>query len=46
MRIGRAIAETVNVLDGLAPDARVVLGGNETLQEGQTVRVVNESAMR
>ena len=46
VRIGRAIAETVDVIDGLEPEARVVLDGNETLQEGQTVRVVDEAAMR
>ncbi len=46
VRIGRAIAETVDVIEGLEPDARVVLDGNETLQEGQAVRVVDEAAMR
>lgn len=46
VRIGRAIAETVDVIDGLKPDARVVLDGNETLQEGQAVRVVDEAVMR
>ena len=46
VRIGRAIAETVDVIEGLKPESRVVLGGNETLQEGQTVRIVDEAAMR
>jgi RND family efflux transporter MFP subunit len=46
VRIGRAIAETVDVIEGLEPDALVVLDGNETLQEGQAVRVVDEAAMR
>jgi RND family efflux transporter MFP subunit len=46
VRIGRAIAETIDVIEGLEPDARVVLGGNETLQEGQSVRIVDQAAMR
>ena len=46
VRIGRAIAETVDIVDGLEPDARVVLDGNETLQEGQAVRIVDEAVMR
>jgi len=46
VRIGRTISETVEVLDGLEAGARVVVRGNEVLQEGQAVRVVDETAMR
>lgn len=44
--VAATVAETVDVIDGLAADARVVLRGNEILKEGQSVRVIDESAMR
>jgi RND family efflux transporter MFP subunit len=42
VRIGRSLAETVEVVDGLAIGLSVVVRGNETLREGQPVRVLAE----
>ncbi len=40
--IGRALAETVEVVEGLALGDSVVVRGNETLREGQSVHVLDE----
>jgi RND family efflux transporter MFP subunit len=43
VRLGRSLAETVEVVDGLEPELAVVVRGNETLREGQPVHVVAEN---
>ncbi len=40
VRIGRSASE-VEVLEGLSPGERVVVRGNETLRDGQPVRIVD-----
>lgn len=40
VRLGRSAAE-VEVLEGLAPRERVIVRGNETLRDGQPVRIVD-----
>ena len=40
VRVGRRSGDRVEVLDGLAPDARVVESGGGFLGDGDTVRVV------
>lgn len=42
IRIGDSIAGAVEILDGLAEGQHVVLRGNETLRENQTIRILNE----
>ena len=42
VRIGGRMSESVEVLEGLAEGQRVVLRGNETLRDGQTVRILRE----
>lgn len=43
VRLGRSLAETIEVVDGLEAELPVVVRGNETLREGQPVRVVTEN---
>jgi len=43
VRLGRSLAETVEIVEGLEADLPVVIRGNETLRDGQTVRVVREN---
>jgi membrane fusion protein (multidrug efflux system) len=43
VRLGRSLAETVEVIDGLEVELPVVVRGNETLREGQPVRVIAEN---
>ena len=40
VRVGRRSGERIEILDGLAPDARVVAAGGGFLGDGDTVRVV------
>lgn len=40
VRLGRSLDQAVEILDGLSGGERVVLRGNESLREGQAVRVV------
>lgn len=40
VRIGRSASE-VEVLEGLSPGDRVIVRGNETLRDGQSVRIVD-----
>ncbi len=42
VRIGRSLAETVEVIEGLSAGASVVVRGNESLREEQPVRVLDE----
>lgn len=42
VRLGRSLAETIEVIDGLEAELPVVVRGNETLREGQAVQVVTE----
>jgi RND family efflux transporter MFP subunit len=42
VRVGRSLAETVEVVEGLGVELPVVVRGNETLREGQRVRVLDE----
>lgn len=44
VRIGRSLAETVEVVDGLEPGLPVVVRGNESLREGQAVQIVETAA--
>lgn len=44
IRIGRSLRDTVDVFKGLEAGVRVVVRGNETLTEGQSVRVLNAAA--
>lgn len=41
VQVGRSFDGNTEIRDGLEPGARVVVRGNETLREGQPVRVVN-----
>ena len=43
VRTGVEFGNDVEILDGLSGGVRVVTRGNETLREGQTVRVVGGS---
>jgi RND family efflux transporter MFP subunit len=43
VRIGRSLAETIEVVEGLEVDLPVVIRGNETLREGQVVQVLAEN---
>jgi RND family efflux transporter MFP subunit len=43
VRLGRSLAETVEVVEGLEPDLPVIVRGNESLHEGQAVHVVVEN---
>jgi RND family efflux transporter MFP subunit len=43
VRLGRSLAETIEVVDGLEAALPVVVRGNETLREGQPVRVLGEN---
>jgi RND family efflux transporter MFP subunit len=40
VELGRSSAGSVEIVSGLNPGTRVVLRGNETLKEGQSVRIV------
>lgn len=44
VEIGRSLREMVDVYRGLEPGLRVVVRGNETLTEGQRVRILNPGA--
>lgn len=44
VRIGRSLRDTIDVYEGLEEGVRVVVRGNETLTEGQAVRVLNAAA--
>ncbi len=44
VQIGRSLRDTVDVYSGLDAGVRVVVRGNETLTEGQRVRVLNAAA--
>ncbi len=46
IQIGPRIGATIEVLDGLDADVRVVVRGNETLSEGVAVRIVDTTTMR
>jgi RND family efflux transporter MFP subunit len=41
VKTGPALSKWVVILEGLAPDATVVLSGNESLRDGQTVRITH-----
>jgi RND family efflux transporter MFP subunit len=41
VKTGPALSKWVVILEGLAPDATVVLHGNESLREGQTVKITH-----
>jgi hypothetical protein len=43
VRLGRSLAETIEVVEGLEVDLPVVIRGNETLREGQAVQVLAEN---
>jgi membrane fusion protein, multidrug efflux system len=43
VQVGRSFDGNTELRDGLEPGARVVVRGNETLREGQPVRVVNST---
>jgi multidrug efflux pump subunit AcrA (membrane-fusion protein) len=43
VRLGRSLAETIEVVEGLEAQMPVVVRGNETLREGQPVRVITEN---
>jgi len=45
VQVGRSLGGQVEIRSGLEAGALVVLRGNETLEEGQRVRVVTEAAM-
>lgn len=42
VRLGRSLAETIEVVGGLEAELPVVVRGNETLRDGQLVRVITE----
>jgi len=42
VELGRTLSETVEVMSGLSSDALVIVRGNELLEEGQPVRVVED----
>jgi RND family efflux transporter MFP subunit len=46
VQLGRTVARMVEVRQGLEPGRRVVLRGNETLKEGQAVRIVEPASAR
>jgi len=46
VQLGRTVERMVEVRQGLEPGRRVVLRGNETLKEGQAVRVVEPASAR
>jgi HlyD family secretion protein len=41
LKVGRRVGDRIEVIDGLAPEARVVAAGGGFLGDGDTVRVVN-----
>lgn len=43
VRLGRSLAETIEVVDGLEAELTVVVRGNENLREGQAVHVLAEN---
>jgi RND family efflux transporter MFP subunit len=46
VQLGRTVERMVEVRQGLEPGRRVVLRGNETLKQGQAVRVVEPASAR
>jgi RND family efflux transporter MFP subunit len=46
VRLGRTVERMVELRQGLEPGRRVVLRGNETLKEGQAVRIVEPTSAR
>ncbi|MDP6351501.1 MAG: efflux RND transporter periplasmic adaptor subunit [Alphaproteobacteria bacterium] len=44
--LGTSFGDTVEVIDGLAGDARIVVRGNETLEDGAAVRAVDRLPSR
>ena len=46
VRLGKSLGQTVKVLDGLSGDARIVVRGNETLEDGAAVRLVDRLPAR
>ncbi len=43
VKVGRSLAERVEVIEGLSAGVAVVVRGNENLRDGQAVRVLGES---
>ena len=46
VQLGRTVERMVEVRQGLEPGRRVVLRGNETLKQGQAVRIVEPASAR
>lgn len=42
LELGRTFSDQIEVRDGLAPGQQVIIRGNETLQPGQAVRLVDQ----